>query len=148
MDRLIQLLTAFLGSLGFGALYNLHGRKLYFAALGGLLGWTVYLMVNRLTASPYPCAFLASVALTLYSERMARVHKTPVTVFLVTSAIPLIPGAGLYRCASAMMLRQNELAAQQGAYTLLFAASMSAGITLTTLVVRLILSRIHEHHRN
>lgn len=144
----IQLLAAYLGALGFGALYNLHGKKLFFASLGGLLAWGVYLLVNQLTDSPYPCAFLASVALTLYSELMARVHKTPVTIFLVTSAIPLIPGAGLYRAVSALMLRHMEESTAQAAYTLLFAASMAAGITLTTLLFRLFLNNICQRHKN
>lgn len=146
MHNLIQLLAALLGSLGFGTLYNLHGRKLAFASLGGLLAWSVYLIVNQFTPSPYPCALVSSVTLTLYSELMARVHKTPVTIFLVTSAIPLIPGAGLYRAVSALMLQNAEGAAQHGTYTLLFAASMSAGITLTTLLFRLFLTHVHQHH--
>ena len=58
---------------------------------------------------------------------MARVHKTPTTIFLVTSAIPLIPGAGLYRTVSALMLRHTAEATVQGTYTLLFAASMASG---------------------
>ena len=67
MKYMIQLLMAYLGSLGFGVLYNIHGKKLLFASLGGLLAWAVYLLVNHITPSPYPCAFFASVALTLYS---------------------------------------------------------------------------------
>jgi uncharacterized membrane protein YjjB (DUF3815 family) len=147
MEYLIQLLMAYLGALGFGALYNLHGRKLQFAALGGLLGWAVYLGVGIFTDSPYPCAFVASSALTLYSELMARVHKTPTTIFLVTSAIPLIPGAGLYRTVSALMLRHTAEATVQGTYTLLFAASMASGITLTTLFFRLIMGHFCSVHR-
>lgn len=147
MHYLIQLLTAWLGALGFGMIYNLHGRRLAFAALGGLLAWSVYLLVNQFTDSPYTCAFIASVALTLYSELMARLHKTPVTCFLVTSAIPLIPGAGLYRSVSALMLRDASAAAQQGMYTLLFAASMAAGITVTTLTFRLFLTNVCRLHR-
>ena len=146
MKYIIQLLMAFLGSLGFGMLYNIHGKKLLFASLGGLLAWAVYLLVNQFTPSPYPCAFWSSIALTLYSELMARWHKTPATVFLVTSAIPLIPGAGLYRSVSAMMIKDAVRAAEQGMYTLLFAASMAAGITLTTLIFRLMLTRAHEYH--
>ncbi|MGN0802149.1 MAG: threonine/serine exporter family protein [Candidatus Faecivicinus sp.] len=140
MNPLIQLPAALLGSLGFGALFNLHGRKLAFAALGGLLSWSIYLLVERFSDIPYLCAFIASVSLTLYAEAMARIHKTPVTVFLVTAAIPLIPGAGLYRSASALMLKQMDTFADQGLYTLLFAASMSAGVTLTTLLFQLALT--------
>lgn len=146
MHYVIQLLMAYLGALGFGALYNLHGKKLQFASLGGLLAWGVYLLVNHTTPSPYPCAFVSSVALTLYSELMARVHKTPVTCFLVTSAIPLIPGAGLYRAVSALMLKDAVEATAQGTYTLLFAASMASGITLTTLLFRLFLTTVCQRH--
>lgn len=147
MHYLIQLLMAYLGSLGFGILYNLRGRRLLFASLGGLLAWAVYLLVNVWTASPYPCAFAASVALTLYSELMARSIKTPITGLLGAAVIPLIPGAGLYRAVSALMLKNAELAAEHGTYTLLFAASMAAGITLTTLLFRTFLTNVHQHHR-
>lgn len=140
MHYLIQLLMAYLGSLGFGILYNLRGKRLLFASLGGLLAWAVYLLVNMATPSPYPCAFAASVALTLYSELIARAIKTPITGLLGAAVIPLIPGAGLYRAVSALMLKNAELATQHGTYTLLFAANMAAGITLTTLLFRMFLT--------
>ena len=147
MNYLLQLLMAYLGSLGFGILYNLHGKKLLFASLGGLLAWTVYLLVNQLTESPYPCAFVASVALTLYAELIARIQKTPITGILGTAVIPLIPGAGLYRAVSGLMLKNAERATSQGTYTLLFAASMAAGITLTTLLFRLTVTNICKLHK-
>ena len=42
------------------------------------------------------CAVSGStVAITLYAECMARIHKTPVTVFLVSATIPLIRSSTL-----------------------------------------------------
>ena len=35
MHEMIQLLVSFTGSLGFAVLFNIHGKKLWFAALGG-----------------------------------------------------------------------------------------------------------------
>lgn len=81
MREIIQLIVSFTGSLGFAALFNIHGKKLWFAALGGCLSWAVYLAVEFVTPSPYVCGFWSTVAITLYAECMARVHKTPVTVF-------------------------------------------------------------------
>lgn len=92
MREIIQLIVSFTGSLGFAALFNIHGKKLWFAALGGCLSWAVYLAVEFVTPSPYVCGFWSTVAITLYAECMARVHKTPVTVFLVSATIPLIRG--------------------------------------------------------
>ena len=34
MREIIQLVVSFTGSLGFAALFNIHGKKLWFAALG------------------------------------------------------------------------------------------------------------------
>lgn len=136
MNAFLQLLAALLGSLGFAAYFNIHGKKLVWAGLGGFFGWGTYLLFEYLSKDPYFAAFFSTVCLTLYAEVMARILKAPVTIFLVSATIPLIPGASLYRTMSNLMLRQMELATEYGLYTLLFAACMSAGVTLTTMVVR------------
>ena len=41
MDKLIQILMAYLGSLGFNLLFNIRGRKLLIASFGGMLENTV-----------------------------------------------------------------------------------------------------------
>ena len=128
-------------------LFNIHGRKLLLSATGGLLSWSVYLIAKHFNASDYLSAFCASVALTLYSEMMARCLRAPVTVFLVSSAIPLFPGASLYYTARALMLQQWNLSAEKGLYTLLFAASMSTGITLTTLIFQAFVHKVHKNRR-
>ena len=143
MAYFIQLLAALAGSLGFGMLFNIHGKKLAYAASGGFMAWGVYLVSSALGLNDYLSAMTACVALTLYSECMARALRAPVTVFLVPSAIPLIPGASLYYAARALMLQQWELAAEKGLYALLFAASMSAGITLTSVLFQMAARRIH-----
>ena len=66
MHEMIQLLVSFTGSLGFAALFNIHGKKLWFAALGGCLSWAVYLIVGIWTSSPYICGFWSTVTITLY----------------------------------------------------------------------------------
>ncbi|MDO4338090.1 MAG: threonine/serine exporter family protein [Eubacteriales bacterium] len=69
---------------------------------------------------------------------MARIHKTPVTVFLVAAAIPLIPEAALYRAMNCLMRQDLASFTVESTYALLFAASMSAGITLTTIIFHII----------
>lgn len=147
MQNGIQLLAALLGSLGFAALFNIRGKKLAFATFGGFFAWAVYLAVGEVTLNPYICGFVSSVALTLYAEIMARCQKTPVTVFLVSAAIPLIPGGALYRSMNYLMQREWELFGQESLYTLLFAASMSAGITVTTVIFRMMWRWIYRQRR-
>lgn len=85
--------------------------------------------------------------LTLYAECMARIYKTPVTVFLVAATIPLIPGAGLYRTMNSLMQQDWAGFSKNSSYTLLFAASMSAGITVTTIIFRAVWNGRHRFRR-
>lgn len=144
MKELIQLIAALLGSLGFAALFNIKGKKLIFAAVGGFFSWGAYLAAGWIDPDPYFCGFVATVLTTLYAEIMARIEKTPVTVFLVSATIPLIPGASLYRAMNCLMQKNYEDFSREGIYTLLFAASMSAGITFTTVIFRLIWAKVYH----
>ena len=144
MKEFIQLMAALLGSLGFAALFNIRGKKLIFATIGGFLSWATYLAAACIYANPYFCGFISTVLTTLYAEVMARMVKTPVTVFLVSATIPLIPGAALYRAMNCLMHRNYAGFSKEGTYTLLFAASMSAGITFTTVVFRMIWRQLYS----
>ena len=144
MQELIQLAAATTGSLGFATLFNIRGKKLVFATLGGFVGWMVYLVVARFNANPYLCGFCSSVMFTIYAECMARIHKTPVTVFLVSAAIPLIPGAALYRAMSCLMRQDWSAFTTESTYAVLFAASMSAGITTTTVIFQIVWNHLRK----
>ena len=144
MKEFIQLMAALLGSLGFAALFNIRGKKLIFATICGFLSWATYLAAACINANPYFCGFISTVLTTLYAEVMARIVKTPVTVFLVSATIPLIPGAALYRAMNCLMHRNYAGFSKEGTYTLLFAASMSAGITFTTVVFRMIWRQLYS----
>ena len=144
MKEFIQLMAALLGSLGFAALFNIRGKKLIFSTIGGLLSWATYLAAACINANPYFCGFISTVLTTLYAEVMARMVKTPGSGFLVSATIPLIPGAALYRAMNCLMHRNYAGFSKEGTYSLLFAASMSAGITFTTVVFRMIWRQLYS----
>lgn len=147
MEEIIQLVAATFGSLGFAALFNIRGEKLAVATVGGFLAWGIYLVCARFTENPYLCGFVSSVGLTIYAECMARLHKTPVTVFLVSAAVPLIPGAALYRAMNCVMKQDWAGVSKESSYTLLFAASMAAGITFTTIIFRMVWKWLYSQRR-
>ena len=92
----VQILSSFIGALGFSILFNMRGKKLFFAGLGGLVSWTVYLVMASLTTSTFLPNFVASMAATVYAEALARLAKSPATIFLIGAIIPLVPGGQLY----------------------------------------------------
>ncbi|MBQ4089659.1 MAG: threonine/serine exporter family protein [Clostridia bacterium] len=128
IDQLIQLAAAGIGSLGFALLFNLRGRRLFWASLGGVISWGVYLVVMAFWPHEAGSYLLAALLLTVYAEIMARIQKAPVTVYLVAGTIPLIPGASLYRTMSYAVTGNWRMAMNNGVTTLLLAAAISGGI--------------------
>jgi len=46
MSPVIQIVTGALGSLGFSVLFNIRGKKLLITTLGGLISWSVFLLLE------------------------------------------------------------------------------------------------------
>jgi uncharacterized membrane protein YjjB (DUF3815 family) len=128
MQAAIQLLTALAGSAGFALLFNTRGPRLVWASLGGLLSWGVYLAVGLLYPSDPMRYFIAALVLTVYAEIMARLHRAPVTVFLVAGTIPLIPGGSLYFTMRSAVMGDWAAAFHNGLTTLVLAVAIAAGI--------------------
>lgn len=137
MENAIQLITAFLGSLGFAMLFHVRRKKLLLASLGGLLSWGVYLLMGLALSDDVVRYFAASVVVAIYAETMARVVKCPATVFLVTAAVPLIPGGSLYRTMSAFMDGNFTACSHYGLTTMLLAAAIAVGMLFPMSVFQL-----------
>lgn len=135
-DALIQLLTSFLGTLGFGILFHIRGRKLWFAALGGLLSWAAFLVLGFAVENEPVRYFLVSILASLYAEVLARLVKTPTTTFVIISLIPLIPGSGLYYTMASALSGSSDGFLSNGIHTIELALALSLGIILVTSFMR------------
>lgn len=132
MEYVIQVLAAFAASAGFALLFHVRREKLLLASFGGMLAWGVYLLAGLVSDQDVARYFLASVALTVYSEVLARVVKCPATVFLVTAAIPLVPGGGLYATMQLFLAGDFAASSARGLNTLLLAVAIALGMLFPT----------------
>lgn len=139
---LIYLLTAFLGCIGFGIVFNLRGQNLLLAAGGGTFAWGVVLALQK-PLGELTAFFWASVAVTLLCEVLARLRRCPVTVFLVVGIIAMVPGGSLYRTMRYAIGGAWDFFASQGVYTLLYAVSIAAGILCVTALAD-VYKRLHR----
>lgn len=137
---LIQICMGYLGSLGFGVLFHLRGKKLIIASLGGFLSWSVFLALAGLIPSEAIRYFLASATVTVYAEVFARILKTPTTTFLVVSLIPLIPGGALYYTMNYALNEQWSSFINQAFYTLELAFCLAVGIIAVTTLTRMVMA--------
>ena len=131
-EILIQLISAYLGALGFSLLFGLHKRHLFLAALGGMMSWGVRLLVQAFVPVPFLSDLAASVFAVAFSELMAHWRKCPSTLFVVPAIIPLVPGSSLYYAMRYAVRNDLTTAHQYGQETLISALAIAAGISFVT----------------
>lgn len=133
-----ECLMSLLASLCFGVMFHLRGRKLFFAALGGLIGWFIYtLSASYFSTSIIPRYFIATVCITIFAEWCARFFRAPVSVFLAVSLIPLVPGGGIYRTMIYCIRGNTSDALQTCIETVGIAGALAMGIIMVSSIVRL-----------
>ena len=125
----VQLLTAALGTVGFGLIYQLRTKYIFWSALGGFLCWAVELFfMARLEGQVFFPALTSGFAVAVYAEIMARICGCPSTLFFVTSSIPLIPGRTLYLAMRKILENDMPAAIANGTDSLLIALGITAGM--------------------
>lgn len=141
----IQIFTSFAGSLGFALLYNLRGKKLWTAGVSGMISWAAYLFVWNQMPSGFAANLAAAAVATIYAETMARILKTPVTVFLITGIIPLVPGGNLYYTMNYVIAKEWHLFSLYGQKTMLTAIAIAAGIMVASSLYGICASIVHHY---
>lgn len=133
IEYFIQILTAGIASFGFAVLYNVKWKRLIIPFVGGILSWTLYLILMFLNNEVLQCLF-TTMFLALYTEIVARIVKTPTTTFLVPNIIILIPGGSLYYAIRSDWL--NFIL--KGKETIFIAAAIAAGIMIVSSSIKII----------
>lgn len=137
----IQLITAFIGSLGFGILFNVRGRRLIAAAVGGLLAWALCLLFSLWISGEPFIYFIVSLLISVYAQVIARILKTPATPISITALIPLIPGSSLYYTMASAFQGISGAFVTKAVTTLELAAALALGIILVSALSRFRIKR-------
>ena len=140
-DYGLPCLWAFLACVGFTFVFNIHGMGKLICGVGGALGWLVYLLAG----STILAAFLASAAIGLYAEVMARLRRCPVTGYLLVALLPLVPGGGIYYAMSYCVAGDTGRFLDTLLHTFGMAAALAVGAMLTSSLFRA--AYLHLNHR-
>lgn len=143
-DVLIQVSASLVGTLGFGILFNIRGKRLVLASVGGMLAWALYLALFYFLKNEVLCYFVVSLLTAFYAEVMARVLKTPAITFCILSLIPLVPGSSLYYTIESVLSGSSESFFGKAAHTLGLAAALSLGIILVAAFSKTVTSRVRK----
>lgn len=133
---IIEIIAAFFVAYGFGILFNIKGKFLILAGLGGSIGWAGY-KISLLFGLPIPLSyFISSISFGVFCEVCARIFKTPATILTVCSLIPLVPGYGVYNCIYQFILGDHLMAIDYGIETLSIAGSLALGLILVSTIFK------------
>ena len=130
----IQLVAAFVGTVGFSVLFGAPRRFYLYCGLAGMAGWAVYLLVAA-GHSVVGAAFFAALTVAAISHVMARLCRCPVTVFLICGIIPLVPGGGIFWTAYYIVTEQLRMAATMGFVALKVTIAIAGGIILASGII-------------
>lgn len=135
-----EVLIALISTFGFGIIFNIRGKNLIFASIGGGLAWLIYKIVLANEGSVIEAMFISSIIFSAYSEVGARILKTPVTTFVICALIPLVPGSGMYYTMYATVQGDIDKALELGLNTLAQAGTLAIGVILVSTITRLMTS--------
>lgn len=130
-------ILSFLGSVFPVILFNIDRKKIIWCGLAGALGWIVYSLNLPVTGSEVIGSFFGAFAVNLYSEFMARIIKTPASMFYVPGIFPLVPGITAYSTIIAIVQSNFTVALNKGILTLAIGGAIAFGIMLSSTIVRL-----------
>ncbi len=146
--EIIQIISGFVGTLGFTVLFNLRGKRLVFTTLGGLLSWTLFVVFSKFIENEPLNYFFVALIISVYAEVMARTLKSPTTTFITASLIPLIPGGSLYYTMANALSSNRENFIEKGIYTLQLASALALGIIVAVASTKIISDAIQKRKVN
>ncbi|KAF5091090.1 threonine/serine exporter family protein [Acetobacterium wieringae] len=138
MNYITPCLYAFGASLAFAIVFNIPRNKLLLSALGGLLGQLVYVVFQLVISNDVILYLLATIAISLYAEVLARLTKSPTTIYLAVALIPLVPGGGIYYTMLYFINGEMDLGITTGVHTLLISGALAVGIIMISSTVNLV----------
>ncbi len=122
-----QVTAAVIGTIGFSILYSVpKGYYPYCGFIGGA-GWLIYCLLFPACSAPEATLFAAA-AVVVLSRFFAVRKRCPVTIFLISGIIPLVPGGGVYWTAYYIVMGEMELASETGFMALKVAVAIVLAI--------------------
>jgi uncharacterized membrane protein YjjB (DUF3815 family) len=135
---ILHSIFALAASIGFGVLFNIRGKKLLLAGIGGGLAWFIYLLSLSLWTSSLAAFFISTIVAASYSEIIAKITNAPVSTFIICGIIPIVPGGGMYYTILSVILGKVDEAVNFGIKTLASSGTIAVAIFTVSIIGRII----------
>ncbi|MGM9925916.1 MAG: threonine/serine exporter family protein [Bacillus sp. (in: firmicutes)] len=146
MEYIAQLVTSFIGSAGFGVIFNVPRETVLKCGFVGMSGWICYFVLSQNGMDIIPATAIASTLIAVISQSFAKLYKTPMTIFTVGGIIPLVPGGMAYNAMRHFVENDYNTAISLAAKAFLISGSIAMGLVFAE-VINQIFMRIKNHKK-
>ncbi|CEI73415.1 MULTISPECIES: threonine/serine exporter family protein [Romboutsia] len=133
---IIESIASFFIGIGFGIIFNIKGKRLIVAGIGGGIAWFSYKFSLHCIGSDVISYFISAICFSIYCEICARIYKTPATTLSVCCLIPLVPGYGVYNTMYQFIVGDYMKAIEYGVNTLAISGALALGIIFVSTIFR------------
>lgn len=135
-DLLLDMLLAFLTSMLTGITLRTPRSAWIPVGVTGMLGWATIQALSGFKIPELVTAVSGSVVVGAFAEIMARIQKHPVTVYIVSGIIPLVPGTTAYNSMLSFLDKEFTNGLFLAFKAFLLASYLAAGLAIVPLAVR------------
>lgn len=130
IDISIQIVYTFFATCSFAIMFDIPKKELSWCGITGAIGQTIYTILKTSNCDILIQYFVATFIVAYLSRILAVCRHTPVTVYLTTGIIPLVPGAYFYYTIYSIITHNNYDAILSAIDTFKIAGAISVGIIL------------------
>ena len=139
-----QLVFGTVACVGFALWFRVRGWKVVFCAIGAFLTTGIYLLVFRFLPDLFLATLAASVFCGGYAQIMARVNKTPATIFSTVCILTLLPGSSLYYLMHGIVTKDVLFAKNNASDLFLVCFGIVLGYMIVEVVNRFVRKPFHR----
>lgn len=101
-----------------------------FNAIIGAISWDVYSILADQGMSDFAATLLGAMVVGIAAQMGSVYFRTPVTVFIIPTLYPLVPGALLFRTVNAFFMEKMQAAGEAAIQTLIISIAIALGLLL------------------
>lgn len=135
---IIQLITSFIASAGFGIIFNAPRNALVQCGSIGMFGWILYYLLVERGLNVVPATIFAAMLVAILSQICAKYYKMPIIIFNVSGIIPLVPGGVAYNAMRNFVENDYYTAVQLSTEVMLIAGGIAIGLMFSEVVNQII----------
>lgn len=130
-----NLACSFIGTIAYAVMFQVPRRFYIGCGITGSVGWMIYKLAS-VYCSVAVASFIGTVCTVLVARMLTVRLKCPITIFLISGIITLVPGAGIYFTAYYLVTNQLAMAEVKGLGAVKVAFAIVLGIVCIVSIPR------------